>query len=131
MLKKNSTSEIGANPRSSSGANPSPTSHNRSEVVEVTEASSTVTLSFAIKKKRLCRTTTEEREAKKDEFIEMCRLNSLSMQENAEAERQQRREEQRANWELMQMIGTILASTAAAWASGNKTASAVFRPGND
>ena len=60
----------------------------------------------------------------------MCQLNLLSMQENAEAERQQKREEQRANQELMQMIGTSSASMAAAWASGNKRAnSAVFRPG--
>ena len=58
--------------------------------------------------------------------MEMCRLNLLSMQENAEAERQQRREEQRANHKLMQMIGTNLASMAAAQASGNKRASVVF-----
>ena len=49
-------------------------------------------------------TTTGETEAKKNEFIEMHQLNSLSMQKNAEAGRQQRREEQQANWELMQMI---------------------------
>ena len=59
----------------------------------------------------------------------MCRLDVLSMQENVEAERQQRREEQRANRQLMQMIGTSLASMAAAWATGNKAASAAFRPG--
>ena len=96
-----------------SGANPSPSSDGHSEVVEATKASSTVALTSAVKKKRPHGTATEEREAKKDEFIEMCRFNLLSMQENADAERGQRREEQRADCKLMQMIGTSLASMAA------------------
>ena len=72
---------------------------------------------------------TEEREATKDEFTKMCRLNFLCMQQDAEAERQQQREDQRANQELMQMFGASLASMAAAWARDNTTASAVFRSG--
>ena len=51
--------------------------------------------SSIIKKKRVHRNSTEEREAKKGDFIKMHRLNLLLMQKNAEAERQQRREEQR------------------------------------
>ena len=61
----------------------------------------------------------------------MCQLNMLSTQENALVERQQRRDKQRNNQQLMQMISTSLASMAAAWATGNKTASAVFRPGQE
>ena len=61
--------------------------------------------------------------------MEMHCLNSLSTQENAEVERQQRREEKRVNREPMQMIDTSSASMAAARASRNKTVSAVFRPG--
>ena len=51
------------------------------------------------------------------------------MQENAGAEQQQGRQEQRANRKLMQMIDTSLAPMAAAWTTRNKAASAVSRPG--
>ena len=63
--------------------------------------------------RRKDRTAQGKREAKKDGFVKMCRSNMLSMQENAPAERQQRRDKQEANQQLMQMIGTSLASMAA------------------
>ena len=113
-----------------SGANPSPSSGSHPEVAEATEASSADALPSVMERRRPCRAIAKEREAKWDEFAEMCRLNLLSMQESAEAERQQRKEEgQRASCKLMQMRGTSLASTASAWVAGNKEASAVFRPG--
>ena len=111
-----------------SGANPNAEPSNRSPEEDGVTAS-TVTPSSTMKKKRACRTATEEREAKKDQFTEMHHLNSLSMQENAEAKRQQRREEQQANFKLVWMICTSLVPMAAAWDPRNKTASAVFRPG--
>ena len=107
-----------------SGTNPNPEPSDSPE--EDGATASSVTLSSTTKKKRACGTPTEEG---LDEFTEMHCLILLSMQENAEADEQQGREEQQANCMLMQIIGTSLASMAAAWASGNKTASAVSRPG--
>ena len=120
--------ESGANPTPSDAANRSPSSSGRPEVAAKESATSaTPTL-----KRRQHRTANEEREAKKDEFIKMRRLNMLSTHENALVERQQRRDKQRASsQQLMKMIVTSLASMAAAWAAGNKAASAVFRPGQE
>ena len=80
---------------------------NRPEVAEtatmVTPASSTI-------KKTAHWSAPEEREAKKDESTEMHRLNSLaSMQENAEAEGQQRMEQwQASSWETQCKSGRPL-----------------------
>ena len=103
-----------------SSANPSPdpvpTAANRPEVA-TTRSATSVTPTH--KMKRHHGTASKKREAKKNEFVEMHRLNLLSMQESQSAEKQQQREqEQRANRKIMQMIGTpSLASTAAAWAT--------------
>ena len=70
-----------------------------------------------------------EREAKKGDSIKVCGSNLLSVRQNAQAQRQQRRVEQRANCKLMQMISTSLSSMVAALATGDKAANAVIRLG--
>ena len=116
------------------GTNPNPElepsdSPDSPDAIGVAEGTTVTQSSTIIKKKRAQRNAAEERQTKKNAFINMCRLNSLSMQENSGAERKQRRKEQRASHKIMQMNGTGLASMVAAWATGNKAASAVFRPG--
>jgi hypothetical protein len=51
------------------------------------------------------------------------------MQQSAEQDRQERRAQERATQQMMLTLGASLGSLAAAWASGNTKASAVFRPG--
>ena len=64
-----------------SGANPNPNPE-PSDGPEVAEAASTATQLSTVKN-GACGTSTEEREAKKGEFMEMHRLKLLLMQENA------------------------------------------------
>jgi hypothetical protein len=121
---------------SESGANPNPEPNQEpaaAEANEATEPTSVATASAvsappsALKKRTY--SAKKEKEEKKDNFIEVFRMQLLSQSQNAELDRQQRREEERARREeqraFMQMLGTM----ATAWASGNTGASIVSRPG--
>jgi hypothetical protein len=127
------------NPTGSATTNPTGSATNISASNSAVTPSSTSAI-----KKRAYRTPNDE---KKDDFLEMYRLNMLSMQQNAELDRQQRREEARvmnlhaqlertrrseeaqANRQMLQMIGATLTQLSTAWTAGNTGATAVFRPG--
>jgi hypothetical protein len=152
-----------------SGANPNPQPNQEPNDQEPTAGASQPTESTGVagasasvvpasaSKKRGYRNSSEGAAAKKDEFIEMFRMQMLQQQHNAEMDRQQRREDDRArerieqsrveaqeklqqsrieaqernHQQMMQMIGASLGTISSIWKSGNTAASVVFRNGQD
>jgi hypothetical protein len=139
-LRKVKHGESGANPNPDPQANQEPapsantstdSSQPPTEVTGETNNSSTATQASKTPRKRAYRNSNgqESKKENKDDFIEAFRMQMLSNAQNAELDRQMRREEERSRREdhrqFMEMLGTM----ATAWAGGNTGVSAVFRPG--